>query len=106
MEKQKILSISNTDDYICYVLEKDSSFYKFLSSLLDYFGIDIPDFYEPSGELEDASRELDTQIYYVGKNIKILEVIGYKKIFLFFFTKERKKLKKFMEENCEFIKCR
>ena len=106
MEKQKIIGISNRDDYICYNLEKKSSYNEFLFALLKEFNVDIPDLYDDNGKLPDILKEEDSHSDYEGNDIKIIEIIGHKSIFLIIFTDLRDKLNKFMERHSEFIKIR
>ena len=105
MEKQKILAISNKEDYICYTLDKNKFYYDFLINTLKEFNVkQIPDFYDETGKLPNPISEVDTTFSWEDDSISINHVIGYKKIFLFVKTKSRDKLNRFMELNCEFNK--
>ncbi len=103
MEKQKILAISNKEEYICYTLEKTKSYYDFLCPLLKEFNIKIPDFYEADGEIVDILKVEDSHVSYNNGDVYITQITGHKAIFLIFHTNLRAKLRKFMEEHCEFI---
>ncbi len=103
MEKQKILAISNREKCICYTLEKAKSYYDFLCPLLKEFNIKVPDFYEADGELTDILKKEDSYMFYKSSEVYITQIIGHKVIFLIFDTNLRDKLRKFMEEHCEFI---
>ncbi len=103
MEKQKILAISNREKYICYKLEKKSSYYDFLFVLLKEFNVKIPDLYDNYGKLPDVLKEEDSHSNYEGNDIEIIEIVGHKSIFLIISTDLKDKLNKFMESNCEFI---
>lgn len=105
MEKQKILAISNKEDYICYTLDKNKFYYDFLIDMLKEFNVKkIPDFYDETGQLPDPITEIDSTFSWEDDSINIYHVIGYKKIFLFVKTKLQDKLNKFIESNCEFVK--
>lgn len=104
MEKQKILAISNRESYICYKLEKTTSYYNFLFLLLKEFKVKIPDLYDEFGKLPDILKEEDSHSHYGDDNVEIIEIIGHKFIFLIVRTNLRYKLNKFMEENSEFFK--
>ena len=104
MEKQKILAISNRESYICYKIEKKTSYYDFLFLLLKEFKVKIPDLYDEFGKLPDILKEEDYHSHYGDDNIEIIEIIGHRSIFLIVRTNLRDKLNKFMELNCEFDK--
>ena len=104
MEPQTIHSISNRETSICYVLEKQSSYYDFLFNLLREFNVRLPDLRGDSGKLPDIMEETDLLMYYENDDIDITEVIGSKKIFLIIKTNLKDKLIKFMEQNCIFHK--
>lgn len=103
MEKQKILAISNREKYICYKLEKKSSYYDFLFTLLKEFNVNIPDLYDDYGKLPDVLKEEDSHSNYEGNDIEIIEIIGHKSIFLIISTDLKDKLNKFIESNSEFV---
>ena len=103
MEKQKIIGISNREEYICYTLDKNEFYYAFLTNLLKEFDVKhIPDFYDDAGKLSNPISEFDSMFYWDDNSISIIHVIGYERIFLFVKTNLRDKLNKFMENNCEF----
>lgn len=104
MEKQKILAISHRENYICYKLEKKSSYYDFLFSLLKEFNIKVPDLYDDNGKLPDVMIQEDDCSYDGNDDINIIEVFGHKCIFLIISTDLQDKLNKFIEKNCVFSK--
>ena len=106
MEKQKIIGISNRDDYVELILEKQELYYTFLFKLLEILGIKIPDTQDYMGNDPKIIEEKDSSMTYGEKRNKIFEVIGCDKIFLFIQTESREKLTAFIQENGEFIKIR
>ncbi len=103
MQKQIITAISNRDKAICYTIEKNESYFRFLFLLLKDFNLKIPDIYDGSGNLPDINQN-DTYTFYGNKDIDIVEVFGKDRIFLIIETDLRDRLTKFMETNCEFQK--
>lgn len=104
MEKQKIVGISNRDDYVKLILKKQETYYPFLFSLLRILKIKIPDIQDYMGNDPNILEEKDSSIVYGGRTNNIYEVIGCDEIFLFIHTKSRDKLTTFIQENCEFNK--
>lgn len=104
MEKQKVLGISNREIGICYTLEKKSSFYEFLLSLLKELEVEqVPDLYD-GVKLPNATKEVDSYFYWDDPNVSVTSIIGANKIFLIVKTEQKDKLREFMEKNTEFAK--
>ncbi|MFH0752331.1 MAG: hypothetical protein V1914_01910 [archaeon] len=105
MEKQKILGLSNRGEIgICYILEKKSSFYEFLLSLLKELKVEqVPDLYDGT-DLPDAKKEVDTYFYWDDPNVSVTSIVATNKIFLIIRTEQKDKLHEFMEKNTEFVK--
>lgn len=103
-EKQKVVGISNSDDYVQLILKKEETYYPFLFSLLKELHIAIPDIQDYMGKDPNIIEEKDSSIVYGEKSNNIYEVIGCDQIFLFIHTELREQLSEFIQENCEFIK--
>ncbi|MGM5480115.1 MAG: hypothetical protein ACQESC_01525 [Nanobdellota archaeon] len=104
MKKIQIKAISNRNEFTCYIIEKNTQYYKFLTEILTKLDIQIPDFYEPSGNLIDSTKIDDSFSYYKNNDKKILEVIGKNRIMLFFFNINNTKLKSIFDEYGEYSK--
>lgn len=104
MEKQKIVGISNREDYVELILEKQEPYYTFLFKLLETLGIKIPDIQDYMGNDPKIMEEKDSSMTYGEKKNQIFQVIGCDKIFLYIQTESREKLTTFIQDNCEFIK--
>ncbi|MBN2368484.1 hypothetical protein JXC34_05690 [Candidatus Woesearchaeota archaeon] len=99
-----IVGISNREEFICYTFEKNKLYYKILPQILKKINIVVPDFYEPSGKLTDATKITDSYSYYSNTKSKILEVIGEKRIMLFFFSIDKLKLNSLIDKIAEYKK--
>ena len=104
MAKQKIIGISNREEYVNLTLKKEKTYYPFLFSLLRLLNIKIPDIQDYMGNDPNILEEKDSSITYGEKPDIIYEVIGCDQIFLFIHTESREKLSEFIQENCEFTK--
>ena len=104
MTKQKIVGISNREDYIELILDKNEDYYNFLFDLLRNLNIKIPDIQDYMGNNPKIMEETDSSMVYGEKSNKIFEVIGCNKIFLYIQTELRENLTTFIQDNCEFIK--
>jgi len=104
MEKQKIVGISNREDYVELILKKDKTYYPFLFNLLKKLNIEIPDIQDYMGNELNILEERDSSMIFGKNSNKIYEVIGHEKIFLFVQTELREELAKFIQKNCKFIK--